>query len=184
MKRFLMLPLFAPLFWVALAGAQPPPSDADEPGVVRHLHRNRHLIRALVQGGLSLAREQDALRRADYCNGLARSVVGEIRQAADVQDNGRAIELGDHLQALLKLGVAGNLTSVRLVTPPGSTREIEMRRVSHQMNELTEPLQGLLEKLAPPDEEDLGRILTGLREARVEVEAVLKSRPEPEPNDK
>jgi hypothetical protein len=177
MKRFLIVPVLVPVLLVALVRA----GDSSDPDDSDRLHRNRHLVQVLVTSGLSLAQEEDALRRADFCNALASSVVREIHQAAELQDSSRAVELSEHLQALLKRGVASNLTSVRLVTPPGSTRELEMRRVSQQMKELTGPLERLLKGAVPADLEDLGRILTGLHEAQSEVETVLKSAPKPEP---
>jgi hypothetical protein len=178
MKRFPILTIPVALALAVLAAAQDPAGPADEAARLGQLRRNRALIQDLVASGLSLAAEEDPLKRADSCHGLAQCVVGEIRQAAAQQEHDRAVELSDHLHALLKLGVAGNLRTVRLESSPSSTREVEVQRVGAQVRELVAPLEELLGELEP-DAGELRRVLRNVREARAEVEKALKVRGRP-----
>jgi hypothetical protein len=137
------------------------------------LQRNRELIQDLVRSGLSLAGEGDPLKRADYCNGLAKRLAGEIRQAAEHQEIYRAAELGDHFCDVLKGGVIPNLSTVRLHMDPGSAGEIELRRVAGATVELTAPLEDLLVRLGTSEPGDLKRLLRTIRTTRGEVEKTI-----------
>jgi hypothetical protein len=64
----------------------------------------------------------------------------EIKQAADDHDADRAIELGRHLQELLKNGVAVNLTKERRLVLKGSAREKALNYVKDVSEKITEPL--------------------------------------------
>jgi hypothetical protein len=150
-------------------------SPTDHAHVWQQLTRNRSLIEALVTSGLSLAAEEDPLRRADQCNGLARQLVDEIQQAADWEEDGRAAELGWHLHDLLKGGVVCNLTTVRDHTPPDSTRHKELRRVSEEAQRLTEPLEKRYQTISKAEPGELGRILQSIHDTRAEVDLILKS---------
>jgi hypothetical protein len=150
------------------------PLVVDNPHQWQQLTRNRGLIQALVTSGVVLASEEDPLRRADQCNGLARHLVDEIQHAADREDDGRAAELGGHLDDLLKGGVVSNLSTVREHTPPDSTRHKELRRVSEDTQRVTDPLEKLYQSRAKTDPGELHRVLQSIRETRAEVDKVLK----------
>jgi hypothetical protein len=109
-------------------------------------HRNRSLLEILVQGGVSLAREEKAVERAKCCNGLAENLAEEMRVAAGAREGARVAELGDHLLSLLKHGVADNLGDARVKIPPGSAEEQELDKVKKLtesfMNSLEADLQG------------------------------------------
>jgi hypothetical protein len=146
----------------------------DDPRAVWLLRRNRDLISLLVNSGIALASEEDGLKRADQCGGLAKQLVGEIRQAAVDLDDARVLELGDHLNALLKRGIAPNLTIERLGTNLGSARDMQIRRVGAQVKELANPLEALVANKA-----DLGAlrlVLQFIHDGQAEVEFVLKRR--------
>jgi hypothetical protein len=138
-----------------------------------NLLRNRALIEELVVGGLRLAGEDDALHRADRCRDLAERLADELRQAAADRESDRAAELGEHLGALLRHGVAGNLRTVRRESSPSSTREIELQRVGGQVRDLVAMLEESL-RGEQPTAGDLRRVLRGVREAGAEVEKLLK----------
>jgi hypothetical protein len=146
-----------------------------DPHQWQQLTRNRGLIQALVDRALVLASEEDPLRRADQCNGLAKHLVDEIQQAADREEDGRAAELGGHLHDLLRGGVVSNLETVRQHTPPDSTRNKELRRVSEDAHRVTDPLEKLLQTIATTDSGELRRVLQAIHDTRAEVEKLLKS---------
>lgn len=154
---------------LALAGGPPvpPPDDVLQ---AQDLHRNRKLIEALILNGLSLAAEDDPLKRADTCNELAARFAGEIQQAATERDNGRAVELGDHLYSLLRQGVAGNLRTARRLIPLSSTDEWKIHQVGNRVSIITAPLEGLLQETSSTEAGELRRVLQKIRDARVEVE--------------
>jgi hypothetical protein len=156
--------------------ASPPQPDARR---FLQLHRNRVLIQAAVDSGLSLAVERDPLKRADTCNGLAQRFAGEIRQAAMNREGDRAAEMGLHFHVLIKRGVAGNLTAVRGQTPVGSAREDEMRRVRDQVRAITRPLlDELRQNLGKGDQDDLQDVVKRIYEARDEVDQVYRMKPQ------
>jgi hypothetical protein len=142
MKRYLALCLML-VSLAALASADElKPPDADR---ILLTQRDQSLVQKLVAGGLRLAKEEDHLRRAQYCNDLAKNLADEIRQAADDHDGDRAVELGRHLQEMLQTGVAANLDRERAQIPPGSSREPELGAVRQQTESF---ISLLLEDLA------------------------------------
>ena len=50
---------------------------------VRRFQRNRDLIKAVVEGSLRLAEEQDRVSRASVCGDVARSMAEAIQKAAE-----------------------------------------------------------------------------------------------------
>jgi hypothetical protein len=173
MNRIFFLPGLVVLACTILAVGQEP-AVPDEALLSHALHRNRDLIQALVRGGLSLAAEDDPVKRADSCNELAVRFAGEIRQAATQRDAVRAVELGDHLYALLKQGVAFNLSIARRLTPPGSAHELEINRVGGRVPQITEPLEKLLQNPDGVDPREWKHVLKRLQDARWEVEKAWK----------
>src|SRR5207248_6749968 len=84
-------------------------------------------IQKVVLNSLVLAGEPDHLKRAAACADMAERLADEIRLAKDEPE--RAIELADHLRAILKLGVAANLTLARGNIPSGSNDEPQLWEV-------------------------------------------------------
>lgn len=152
-----------------------PLDDAEQ---VRRLHRNRGLIHELVAGGLRLASESDPLKRAGYCNGMAISLADEIDKAARNLEGPRALELGRHYQAMLKRGVAMNLSTAGQRHQPGSAGEKQMLLLGSQVVRIAQPLQNQLERasLDRDAHEDMQNALQSVFEGRTEVEKALKGR--------
>ena len=174
MNRRFFLPGFVVLAGTILAAAQEPAAPPDDSVLARALHRNRELVQALVRSGLCLAAEEDPVKRADSCNELALRFAGEIGQAATEHDHGRAVELSDCLYAVLKQGVAFNLSTARRLTPPGSAHEMEINRVGNRASHLTEPLEKLLQNPDAIGSGDLKHVVQKLRDARWEVDKAWK----------
>src|SRR5262245_19162694 len=79
----------------------------------RQVQRDRELIEELVNLGLRLADDQDALKRAGHCSGTAERFAREISAAATNREDSRALEMGLHFRDLLQRGVADNLRTAR-----------------------------------------------------------------------
>lgn len=158
----------------AFAWAEGPPSAATGGGRLLQLQRNHALIQTLVDGGLRLAKEEDPLQRASCCKGLAESLAGEIQQAAVDREGPRALELGEHLQAMLERGVAGNLSRERGRFPVGSAREKQLHQVGDRMIEILKPLEGELQGATEADRDTMRRAIKAVRAGRTQVENALR----------
>lgn len=141
---------------------------------VQMLQRNKQVIQSLVDGGLKLAGEADPLKRADSCKDMVIILAGEIRQAAFGSDAARAVEMGQHLQNLLREGVADNLSTVRRNAPVGSVFEPELRRVGDWVAEVTQPLEEQLSLSTNLDDSHRQRAFQAVRVGRAEVEKALR----------
>jgi hypothetical protein len=165
MKRNLSLVLLM-IGLTALASAQETQSSAPGPERILQAQRNQKLVEKLVAGSLNLARANDRLDRAKLCNELAKSLADEIKQAADDHDGDRAVELGRHLQDVLKNGVAGNLTKERSQFPPGSARETDLMRVWDESEQITGLLMTNLEEVMKDNPAALSEVLQAINGAR------------------
>ena len=127
----------------------PTPDDA-----LHQFQNDQRLIRALVDAGMRLAEEEDTLKRAALCNGLAAHLAQEIQQAAANKDGERVTLLGRYLQTMLDRGVARIVRQARSKLPAGSPREEEVKQVGREVARFLQPLPeavnaGLGSKAAP-----------------------------------
>jgi hypothetical protein len=136
--------------------------------------RDQALIRSLVEGGLQLAGEDDALARARTCNTLAEQLSREIRQAAEEHDGPRAAFLANHLEALLVRGVASNAGRVRTAMPD-TRRKQALEDLVGAMDRATEPAETGLRQLATAANDF--RILRPLQQGRDSVERAVHGEP-------
>lgn len=169
---FLTIPI---AMWFAVLACAHDNSGRDAAENPGQLQRNRSLIRNLVQSGLQLAAEDDPLVRADHCHALAEQVIDEIRSSATEWEIDRAVQLSDHLNSVLKLGVAGNLRIVRFESSPSSAREIDVQRVGGQVRDLMAPLEDFLQDHGANGAE-IRRALRSIRDGQAEVEKVIQVR--------
>jgi hypothetical protein len=175
MKRYLSLSLLM-VGLAALASADEPSTAPADLGRVWQVQRNQALVQDLVEGGLHLAKAEDHLQRARYCNDLATSLADEIRQAADDHDGDRAVELGWHLQDVLQNGVAANLNKERAQIPHGSTRETEMNSVRIESGNITDHLLKELDQILKDNPAALKEVLQAVEEAQAAVAAAGKGK--------
>src|SRR5438067_500789 len=96
------------LILAALAAADSPPWQSSSEQA-RHLERNAGLIEKLVDDGLELANQNNALDRAKACGIIATRLTAAIEKAAEDKDAARAAELSQHLRVVLQRGIAANL---------------------------------------------------------------------------
>lgn len=183
MKRYLLLML--PVFLVcAIAWADGPIPSPETERALR-LQRNLELVQALVDGSLQLAGEDDPLKRANYCSGMAEQLSKEIERATEGRDAPRVTELGKHLKAMLETGVATNLNLARSGIPQGSVGEKKLFEVgikaSQTVDRLEEHLQKMV-KLEPETQAEMQQALDGMVEGREQIEKAVK--PTSKPRDK
>ncbi len=175
MKRYRVMSLLI-VSLAALASADEPVATPSGPERILQAQRNQKLVEKLVAGSLDLARAVDRLDRAKFCNELAKTLADEIKQAADDHDGDRAVELGRHLQDLLKIGVAANLNKERSQIPQGSSRETEMTRVWDTSEQITSPLMADLTDAMKDNPAALGEVLKSIKEAQGAFAVISKDR--------
>jgi hypothetical protein len=173
MKRFLVPPVLAAAV-ALLAGVSNPAPTSPTTERARELHRNRVLIRKVVNGGLLLAKEEDPFDRAKRCNDIADSLAHDLELAADDGDGLRVGELAFHYHRLLEKGVATNLTAARRKTPVGSTGA---RKLDEFCKETAGAAQRLEKRLANSDNRYLRGAFHDVKQGRIEVENTLDTPP-------
>jgi len=167
----LFLALLASLVWADESNTRPTGAER-----ARLYSRDRGLIETLVQEGLRLAQTDDPLKRADCCNGMARHLAHEIQDAATHREGNRVSELGHHLHAVLKNGVAANLISAcDGPVPPTSTFEKDLREVHKHTVDFLQPLEDQLRDLE--SQVEVRHTLQVVSQGRAEVDRVVKKRP-------
>jgi hypothetical protein len=161
--------LAAAVAWADAPGSTPESQRAQQ------LRRNRDLIRMLVEGGLSLAGEEDPLQRATFCNGMAEQLANAVKEATDGRDTPRAVEIGRHLHQMLSAGVAVNLSQARGIIPEGSSDEKKLYEVRDHTNRLVGLLEEGFQPNVPSDlPAELTQALEEIRKGRTQVEKALK----------
>src|SRR5438270_9013985 len=178
MKRFLSVSVVLAVLG-AVAWANPAARRPTDDVRRNQLKRNRDLVEKLVKGGLLLSDDSDPLKRAGHCNALAESLAREIEGAAAAREGPRAVEMGAHLEVLLKQGVAGNLYAVLPGAPPRSTRWKHVGEIGKQTMAVMGPLEKLLQQAATADPDDMRRALEAVGNGREEVEKALKKAKSP-----
>jgi hypothetical protein len=177
MKRLLPLLLLPVLAAAGLALADGPAQAPSPDERLRRFRQERDLVRKLVEGGLRLAQEADALKRAEECKLLAGDLTPEIQRLVKEKKGTRADALGRQLEALLVRGVADNLNRARGGLDPTSPSLPRLRRVAREAIAVTDPLQADLKQVAGPEQEQLQGVLQSLSQGRAELERALKAPP-------
>ena len=181
MRRWLLLPILA-ITLASLAAGQNAPRSAP----VRRagqFESNYGLIQVVVENSLRLAAEEDALKRADYCDGLVERFAAEINKASVNKDEARVTELGQHLHDLLSQGVAANLRSVRRQLPPGSALEKDLHNVRAHAEQSLKPVEEQLQQTAGSDTQNAGQhVLKLIHDARTELDKAVELKDDPHPS--
>jgi DNA anti-recombination protein RmuC len=176
MRRWLLLPVLAATLICVTAGqnAGPPPGVAAR---AAQFESNYGLFQVLVENGLRLAGEDDALKRADYCDGLVERFAAELKKASADNNQARVAELGQHLHDLLSEGVAANLRAARQQLPADSDLVKSLHSVRAQAERSLAPVEEQLKQSAGTNSEHAGqRVLKLIRDARSELDKSLELR--------
>jgi hypothetical protein len=172
------LPFLCVLLAAAAGGATVPESEPPPAEKARRFHRNRELVKVLVDGSLKLAKEDDPIERGGQCADLVSRLEAEVQRAVRDHDGFRTAELGGHLRRLLEHGVAANLIDGKKqeVHPEseGYKRMVGFGRRTLEVGEKLEAsfrtLEGDLQQLNDPEQlEELRQALKGLSAGRAEI---------------
>ena len=162
---------------VAVAGFvladEPAMEDAALDPLVR-FRRDQHLIDALVEGGLRLASEDDALARAGTCNGLADQLAHAIKQAAADKNMSHAAALARHLEAMLVRGVAFNVTLAKKADPDNKSRQAALEGFLRDMDRFTAPAEESLRRVPSVALDENDAILRPLHHGRAVVQRAVR----------
>jgi hypothetical protein len=172
-RAALILVALTALAGLALAQGPGPAPSAEER--LRRLQRDRGLIEELVEGGLRIAAEDDAVKRAEACGGLADTFAQEVRLAAAAKDGARAADLGRDLQGLLK-GLALNLKQAHARLPADSPRAPDLERVGQRVLRAIAPAMEDLGRDADTQPEAVQEALQALTIARGELQKASRGR--------
>jgi hypothetical protein len=160
-----------PLILFASFAAADSPRRLSTAEQAEQLHRNLGLIQSVVGDSLSLARDEDRLKRAEVCIKTAADLSREIQQAVDADDSARAAELALHLRKLLTQGVVANLKDARKAIPPGVSEEDRLRDIQKR---IVDDMRSLEEHLpASSANDDLDLTIRRVREGRLDVEKAV-----------
>lgn len=177
MKRYLILPLVLACVTL-LAWADAPSSTESDEARVLNLRRNKDLLEKLVESGITLS-EEDALKRLDSCNDLAKEFAKEVHQSAKDNESARTQEMTKHLNQWLKDGVATNLKAARSLSIPESAWKIEIQKRAENTLQTMKDLENDLNKLSQPGSSDLKNAITTLNEGLAEVEKMIDLKKQP-----
>lgn len=148
-------------------------------------HRNRGLIGRLVQSGLRLAVAENAVERANCCADLAEDLAEEIEQAAENREAARVAELGQHLSALLKQGVADNVRDRSDDVLRDTSLKRDLEKVGQRTTAVVKPLEEQLQRAADAENrEQMQHALKAVHDGRTAVEQALRGEGKPRDADK
>ena len=163
-----------PTLTVGAAAMMPPPMPSPNEEL-RRFQLNREVLKALVEGSLQLAQEEDPVQRAAHCGNIAKSLAEAIQKAASDREGARVAELGRILRDQVQRGVAGNLkAAIRESAPAGSTRDQNIQQVVKDVNGFLQPLEEQL--LKAPESEHLQPTLKAVHDGRGEIDQFLKGK--------
>lgn len=152
-----------------LRGQEP---SAKAPDRLRQFRSDLALVEKLVNQSVQLSLPIAPLQRAESFQGVAETLVREIRQSAGNDDENRALQMGDFLQAVLSRGVAENLAGARRAALGNPSREPEWRSVGERTLQFIQLLAAGMAPAGSAEErilEAAGRAIQPGREALVQV---------------
>jgi hypothetical protein len=163
------------LVLAGLALASRPDAEQAGDARLRVLRRDLQLVEALVDSGLTLAAQDDPLKRAETCNVLADRFARAVKHAA-ADEPARAAALGNQLELLLVRGVAGNLRLAHEKMPADSPRAPEAERLGDRAVQLAAPAVQGLEQSPVHADPGMRAAARALARARAEVEKAARGR--------
>jgi hypothetical protein len=126
------------------------------------------LAGVLVDNALELAEQDDPLRRAELCRGLAQKLTMRLQTAARRQDRERTVALGEMLQLVMVEGVAETLNQAR-VEATDTPKQAEVKNAAAQITAVAVQAEKSLaaDDAGPPEFAGLMKEIQGkIQEAR------------------
>lgn len=126
----------------AVVGAQGPRSGLTAAQQQQLFQRNRGMIQTLVDSSVDMStRSGDALHRAKTYRKVVVAFQTELRSAADTSDATRIAELGNHLDTLMRQGLAPSLKAAQQQIGPNGTGKKDLLDLRDRTLELVDFLQ-------------------------------------------
>lgn len=153
-----------------LRGQEPTAKTQDR---LRQFQRDFALVEKLVNQSVQLSLPTSPLQRAESFQGVAETLVREIRQSAGNDEEKRALQMGDFLQAVLSRGVADNLAGARRAAVGHPDKEPVWRSTGERTLQIIQPLAA---GMAPPgsaEERILEAAGRAIQPGRAAVAAVI-----------
>jgi len=125
----------------AFAGAQgqkPPLTAAQQQQLFQ---KNRTMVQALVDSSLEISKSNDFVQRSRSYRKVAMQLQRELDDAAGDTDAGRIVELGKHLDTVLRQGLAPSLRAAHQQIGPGGTDRQNLLDMRNSTVELVDRLQ-------------------------------------------
>lgn len=126
----------------AWAGAQGPSRAPLSADAQIHLHRaNKTLLTDLVNNGIALGATDNPVGRVEACQATARVLGVALCRAAEANDGDRVVELGDHLELVVRDGLAPLLDETKLHISPESPEYKRLKKAQeHAVANLDEAI--------------------------------------------
>lgn len=154
-----------------LAAGHSTPSPATVERMLQ-LQQNQLVLTKVVTNCVQLADKDDPLERAAGCKDLVKQLAEEITEAANQGQPGRAVEMSDHLCAVLEQGVAGNLNAYRETKP--LVGSVMQRNLAEAGTWAVEASKDLEEQLAVSNSPEVRRARKKIQDRCDLVEKALK----------
>jgi len=169
--------LLTPLYGVSAAARAEGSAATTPTEEAKRFQRNYRVIKAVVEGSLQLAEQEDPIARARSYQQLAVSLVDEIRQAAAEREGARVEEMSQHLRSMVTEGVTPNVRTANERIPKGSQEERSIVDVASELVRVAQPLQDQLERSTDPQTQDyLRTTLKAIADSRGGVDRIMQDR--------
>lgn len=146
----------------------------------REFDRDADLIDKFVHGAVQISKENDPLKRAHHCNGLADLLAKEIQKTTQRREARRTTELSAMLQAVLVQGVADNLAVARTGLPADAPRSKEVLNFADTVAGLTKSAEQEIENLPAGEQEAMKTALQAMTKAREQVQKSSQGKGRPQ----
>jgi hypothetical protein len=150
----------------AWAGGQGPSRPALSAADQLRLHRaNKTLLTDLVNNGIRLGTTEGTVDRVIACQATARALGVSLSRAADDNDSDRVIELGSHLELVVRDGLVPLFDEAKIHITKESPEYARLVKAQEGAASNLDDVRGAIGKLGDnPPVRDISSKLNGLKE--------------------
>ncbi|HEY2911400.1 MAG TPA: hypothetical protein VGI99_14210 [Gemmataceae bacterium] len=112
----------------AWAGAQGPRAALSAADRVQMHRANKTLLTDLVNNGIALGTTDNAVGRVEACQATARAIGVALCRAAEADDGDRVVELGSHLELVVRDGLTPMLDETKLHISKESPEYVRLKK--------------------------------------------------------